>query len=269
MEKAIEYFAIFGGLDTDINLDRPILELIQKHILKEYRFLRNDVSVLTNGDNIYHTILTGLALGDRRTNSAFKRAKISFDNGIDDIDALCDLNVVTLERSQKHLTNQYSSETVSEKLLFNAPFLRFWFAFVSPIFKGIKERNYDEFFKRYESRKDEYTALVFEQLSHVFLQTMIEDDPIKQIGRYWDDNNDLDIIAKTKSGKIIAGSCKFSSSKVKKTLLTKLKETCKNIEVEADIYVLFSNKGYTTELKNMKGPELKLYTSKSLKALIL
>ena len=49
MEKAIEYFAIFGGLDTDINLDRPILELIQKHILKEYRFLRNDVSVLTNG----------------------------------------------------------------------------------------------------------------------------------------------------------------------------------------------------------------------------
>ena len=56
---------------------------------------------------------------------------------------------------------------------------------------------------------------------------------------------------------------------MKKTLLTKLKETCKNIEVEADIYVLFSNKGYTTELKNMKGPELKLYTSKSLNALIL
>ena len=204
-------------------------------------------------------ILTGLAMGDRRTNSAFKRAKVSFENGIDDIDHMVELNVIELEKSHQHLTRQARGQTVSEKLLFTAPYLRFWFAFISPIFKGIKEGNYEEFFKRYESRADEFADLVLETF---------EDDGFNQLGRYWDNNDELVILGKTDSGKIVAGACKFSKTKAKKSMLRTLKETCEKLDVHADIYVLFSNAGYTNELKSQKSDTLKLYTTRNFKALL-
>ena len=66
MEIAVEYFAIFGGLDVTLNMDESLDKLMQKHILKEYKFLRNDVAQLTNGDEKYHRLLSASALGDRR-----------------------------------------------------------------------------------------------------------------------------------------------------------------------------------------------------------
>ena len=86
LELAIEYFAIFGGIKihapTDVSLDI----LIEDKILAKYKYLRNDISDITMGENDYHKILTALALGDRRTNSAFRRTNISFNDGIDIVD---------------------------------------------------------------------------------------------------------------------------------------------------------------------------------------
>ena len=139
MEDAVNYFAVFGGLDLYLDMTKSLDELIEQYILKRYKYIRNEMNELTKGELLYGPILNGLALGDRRTNSAFKRAKISFDNGIDKIDELVDLRVLKLEKSLHKLSNIEDKYTVSEKLLFTTPFTRFWFAFISPIFKVIKE----------------------------------------------------------------------------------------------------------------------------------
>ena len=224
--------------------------------------------MLTHGEAEYNTILTGLAQGDRRTNSAFKRAKINFDDGIEMIDELCKFKVLKLEKSLQALSNLTDQYTVSEKLLFTTPFSRFWFAFVSPIFKGIKDGNYEEFHKLYENKRVEFTDLVFEQLAHEYMKFNLEADQIKNIGRYWDDDLDIDLLVKTKSGKVIAGSCKYTNSKIKKTELTRLKEKCEAAKIDVDLFVLFSKKGYTTELKSLKGDTLKLFTVKSFSQLL-
>jgi len=220
------------------------------------------------GNTIYHSILTGLAVGDRRTNSAFKRANISFDNGIDMIDKLCDRDMIILEKSLQHLSCRKFHKVVSEKLLFTTPFARFWFSFVSPLFKGIRDSNYDEVMNEYKNKNDEFPALIFEQLSHEVLKKNFVDDKIIELGRYWDDDIDIDILGKTKSGKIIVGSCKYTNSKVNKSELSKLKEKCKQAEIIPDIFILFSKKGYSRELKNLKGETLKLYTPRNFNQLI-
>ncbi|MEA3554890.1 MAG: DUF234 domain-containing protein [Campylobacterota bacterium] len=243
-------------------------EAIEKYILNKYKYLRNDVNELTRGELLYSTILTGLAIGDRRTNSAFKKAKVSFDDGIEKIDELCDLKVLKLEKSLQKLSSLDDQYTVSEKLLFTTPFTRFWFAFISPIFKGIKEGNYEEFNKKYENRKGEFTNLVFEQLSHELIKDSIGEKNIKQIGRYWDDDLDIDLLVRTKDGKTIAGVCKYTNSKIKKSELTLLKQKCKDVKIDVDMFVMFSKKGYSTELKSLKGDSLKLFTVKSLNQLI-
>ncbi|MCK5109924.1 MAG: hypothetical protein KAQ94_00265 [Arcobacteraceae bacterium] len=267
-EEAVNYFAVFGGLDININTTVPIEILIEKLIFNKYKYLRNDISALTKGDNAYHLILSGIALGDRRTNSAFRRAKISFDDGINIVDDLCKLKVLKLEKSLQSLSALDDQYTVSEKLLFTSPFVRFWFAIVSPLFQGIKEGNYKEAFDRFKNRESEFTALVFEQLSHELLKLSISNDEIPKLrgqslvklGRYWDDDIDIDLLAKTKSGKVIAGACKYSNSKIKKSELTKLKEKCKQVNIDVDVFVLFSKKGYSSELKSLKSDSLKLFT---------
>lgn len=183
------------------------------------------------------------------------------------VDGLCERGIIELESSQHFLTNKRGDSKISKKLLFTTPFLRFWFAFVSPIYKGIKEGNYKEFYEKFEGRQGDFSDFVFEELSMEFLRDSFKEDPIKQIGKYWDDKVEIALIAKTTSGKIIAASCKYTNSKVKKSELTKLKEDCKSIELDADIFVLFSKKGYTSELKSMKSDTLKLYTTRNFKLL--
>lgn len=268
METAVEYFAIFGGLDVDIDTSLPIDKLIEIHILKRYKYLRNFVSDITKGDPEYNKILTALALGDRRTNSAFRKVAISFDNGIEIVDDLCGLKVIKLEKSLQKLSSLNDQYTVSERLLFTAPVVRFWFAFVSPLFQGIKEKNYEEFYKKYNNYKAEFADLVFEQLAHD-IRVISKDDFMFTLGRYWDDDLTLDLVGKTKSGKTIAGSCKFTNNKIKKTELTNLKEKCEKVKVKADTFVLFSKKGYTSELKNLKKTEnIQLFTVKNFSLLI-
>ena len=267
-EDAVNFFSIFGGLDIYVDMTLSLDEAIEKYILNKYKYLRNDINELTKGELLYSTILTGLAIGDRRTNSAFKKAKVSFDDGIEKIDELCDLKVLKLEKSLQKLSSLDDQYTVSEKLLFTTPFARFWFAFISPIFKGIKDGNYEEFNKKYSNRKVEFVNLVFEQLSHELIKLSIGDKNIKQIGRYWDDDLDIDLLVRTKDGKTIAGVCKYTNSKVKKSELNILKDKCKKVKIDVDMFVMFSKKGYSNELKSLKGDTLKLYTVKSFSQLV-
>ena len=261
MEIAVEYFAIFGGLDIALNMDESLDKLIQKHILKEYKFLRNDVAQFTDGDEKYHKLLSASALGDRRTNSSFKRASFSFDDGMDLVEELRDKGFIKLERCSEDVY-------VSDKILFNTPFLRFWFAFISPIFKSIRDKEYKEFFKNYSNRKAEFTNLVFEQLSHEFVKKTFTEDKIYNIGRYWDDDREIDLVAKTKSGKKIVGLCKYTDKKLKKSELSKLKELAVQAKIKPDIYVLFAKKGFSSELKALKNETVLLFTCRNFKVLI-
>ena len=244
------------------------MELIEKMVLPDFTFIRNDVTELTTGMPLYHSILTGIAMGDGKTHTAFKRANISEEVGLNAIDELCDSQIIKLQKSNKVFTSWSENESVSSKLFFTSPFLRFWFAFVSPIFKGIRDGDYKEIRERFSNRESEFVQLPFAQLSHELLKLNFKEDPIKEISTYWDNNLELDIYAKTASGKTIVGSCKYTNSKIKKSELTKLQESCEKAKIDADIFVIFSKKGFSTELKSLKGENLKLYTVKNFKTLV-
>jgi len=268
MEQAIEYFTVFGGLDEQIDTTIPIEKSIEELILDEYKYYRNQVADLCTSDPLLQAILSGVALGDRRTNSSFRRAQVSFKNGMECVDELRDMGVLKVESTMHHLTNQANQGDISKKLIIATPFLRFWFAFVSPIFKGVRDGDYKEFFTNFKNQKEEFQNYIFEQLCHEYLKKQFQEDSIYSDGRYWDDEGEVELVAKTTSGKIIAGSCKYTNAKMKKSVLTNLKKECEDIQLPVDIFVLFAKSGFSSELKSLKSEELRLFTAKSLKALI-
>ena len=232
----------------------------------------------TLSDSLYHSVLTGIALGDRRSHSAFKRARISEDMGNSALDYLIQTGIITREPSREipvqrdyptqKLKKEIEKHQISDKFIFATPFLRFWFAFISPLFHGIQEGDYEEVKKRFENREQGLSSLIFEQLSIELLKQNFQDDPIVESGSYWDREVEIDILAKTASGKIIVGECKYTNTKVNKSELTRLKEKCEKVGIQADIYVLFGKRGFSNELKNLKGADLRLWTLKSFKKLI-
>ena len=265
LEEAIEYFAIFGGMGWSVDTNKPLIDLIESKILKNYTYIHNDITKVTNSDKIKHSLLNGVALGDGRVHSSIKRARISRQDSQRAIDDLYNMGFLNIENS---LEDPVSDEKIDEKLSFSLPFMRFWFAFVSPFFKSIKDKDYRETKEKFSNHRVEFLNLIFENLSKELLKKTFKDDPIVEIGSYWDRDISIEILAKTASGKIIAGACKYSNIKSNKTELTKLKQKCELAQLPVDIFVLFSKSGFSSELKNQKGKDLKLYTLKSFKLLL-
>lgn len=265
IEKAIEYFSIFGGMGWNVDISKSLDELIEEKVLKNYRYIHGDITKLTQSNKLYHALLTGIATGDRREHSAFKKAKVSRAEGEDAIDFLVEHDL--LERETPQARPLDPEEVVSDKLFFTLPFMRFWFACVSPYYKGIKEGDFNEFKEAFANRAQDFSDFIYEKLVIELVKSSFKEDPLQKIGSYWDSHNSIDILAKTRSGKIIAGSCKLSKSKAKKSDLKQLKESCKKSDLNADIYVLFSKNGFSNELKNEKGDDLKLFTLKNLSLL--
>jgi len=269
-EDLVEKFAIFGGVGWgDIDTSKPSYELIEKLILKDYNYIRNDVSDLTGGAPLYHALLSAIAMGDGKTHASYKRAKLEKEVADKAVAELVERGIIQVEKPKKEFTSWSDDEKIDNKLYFITPFLRFWFAFVSPLFKGIRDGDYSEVKKRWQNREAEFSNLIFTQLSHELLkENFAKEDPIVEISSYWDKNAEFDIFAKTDSGKTILGSTKYTNAKIKKSELTRLQELAKKANIEADIFVIGSKKGFSSELKALKGKNLRLFTIKNFAKLV-
>ena len=266
LEQAIEYFSVFGGMGWNVDMDKPLLELVETKLLKNYAYIHGDITKLTNSNKLSHALLSAIAMGDRRMISSFKRARVSREEGDEAVDTLYERGLIEIEYSLELPLKEEDHN--SDKLNFTQPFMRFWFSFISPFYKTIKEGNYKEVKERFANREQGFCDLIFEKLSQELLKKSFQEDHIVEIGSYWDKNAQVDILAKTSSGKLIAGVCKYTTAKVKKTELTKLKEQCALAGLEPDIFVIFSKNGFTNELKSLKSETLKLFTLKSFKTLV-
>ncbi|CAA6803571.1 MAG: ATPase [uncultured Sulfurovum sp.] len=270
LEKALDYFAVFGGMGWRVDFNKSLDELIVKKILNNYRYIHGDITKITQSKEIHHKILTALALGDRREHAAFKKAQVDRIQGEKSIDFLIANGLLKIDKSiEKPLKDH---EKVSPKLLFTQPFMRFWFAIISPNYKGIKTNNYSEFHERWNEMKLEFTNHIYQQL---FLELVKKthnensDDRILHIGSYWDTQVEIDLLAKTKAGKMIAGTCRFSKAKAKKNEITKLEEKCYQAKLDVNTYVIFSKNKFSTELKKQKSETLNLFSLNNFRHLLL
>jgi len=269
-EKAVEYFSVFGGMGWKVNMFKPLDELIEEKVLENYRYIHGDITQITQSNPTYHSLLTALATGDRREHSAFKKANLKREEGEEAIDFLIENGLLVFDKSIEKPVDEKDGN--SDKLLFTQPFMRFWFSSVSPYYKSIREGDYKEMKEHWNHMQHSFSDLIYDQLVMELMKKSFKDDPkggyIASIGSYWDKNVEIDILAKRKSGKMIAGVCKYSKSKANKSELTKLKEKCAQAELEVDTFVIFSKNKFSSELKKEKGEKVKLFSLRNLTSLI-
>ena len=270
LDKALEYFAVFGGTGWDINKSKSVDTLIKEKVLRNYEPIHNGITRFTHGNALYHMLLSIIALGESHEDAVFKKGRVGRDKGEEAMDYLEMKSLLKFDTSvEKPLK---SSDGKSDRVFFELPFMRFWFAAVSPYYKSISTGDFSEFEERWSSLRGNFSILlsnllVLELVKQSFAEKFA-DDPIVSIGSYYDKHVQIEILAKRKSGKMLAGECKYSKEVAKINMLNTLKEKCQKAELNIADYVLFSKNGFSSEVEQMKDAEITLLSHGHLSSLL-
>ncbi|MDD5717528.1 MAG: DUF234 domain-containing protein [Sulfuricurvum sp.] len=280
MEQCIELFAIFGGYDEPIDTDQSIESLIHKHILIPFETLRENLLLPLNDDPLYINLLHAIAVGDRRQGSAYRRARIGKERGNEAFNFLRDSHFLSLERSREmplirtHPKQRFKKEIehhrISHKFRFISPFLRFWFAFVEPFTRSIREGNTAPFYDRFHADFNAFVGFTFEELSDLYIREILAVEFASDIldsGSYWNREVEIDLFTETMEGDIWVGECKWTNHKVNKKEFHKLEEKCTKLSVIPDKIFLFTKRGFSNELNSLKDKRLYRFCAEDLEIL--
>lgn len=160
----------------------------------------------------------------------------------------------------------------SDRILFDLPFMHFWFLMVSPNYQSIVESDYDEFAQKWYKLRENFSILLSDllilELAKERFNTKQAKDPIIKIGSYYDKKIEIDILAIKKYGAMIAGVCKYSKEPAKTNMMDTLIQKCAKAELEIEDYVLFSKNGFTSELEALREKEVVLLSNAELSSLL-
>lgn len=267
---ALEYFTVFGGTGWDIDTSKSVDTLIKEKVLCNYEPIHNGITRFTHGNGLYHMLLSIIALGVNHEDAVFKKGRVGRDKGEEAMDYLEMKSLLKFDTSvEKPLK---SSDGKSDRVFFELPFMRFWFATISPYYKSITEGDFSEFDEKWNQLRGNFSILLSNQLVLELVKksfaTKFADDSIVSIGSYYDKQVQIEILAKRKSGKMLAGECKYSKDAAKINMLNSLKEKCRKAELDIADYVLFSKNGFSSELEKIKDPEITLLSHTHLSSLL-
>jgi len=269
-DVALEYFTVFGGTGWDVNTSKSVDELIKEKVLSNYEDLHKGVINFTHGNGLYHMMLTIIALGVEYEDAVFKKAGVGRDKGEEAMDYLELKSLLKFDTSLAEPRNERYKQ--SDKLLFEFPFMRFWFATISPYYQSISAGDFSEFEEKWNALRGNFSIslsnlLALELVKERFTKKF-ESDPIVSMGSYYDKKIEISILAKRKSGKMLVGECKYSIKEAKMHMLSSLKEKCEKVGLDVDEYVLFSKNGFTTEVKDLEDENLMLLTNEDFSSLL-
>jgi uncharacterized protein len=269
-DKALEYFTVFGGTGWDIDISKSVGTLIEEKVLSNYVPLHESMTRYTHNNGLYHMVLSIIALGVNHENDVLKKAKVGRDKGEEAIDYLVSKSLIKFDLSVERPLNEDGAK--SDRVLFDLPFMRFWFAMISPNYQSVSEGNYDEFAQKWHKVRDNFSILlsnllVLELVKETF-NMKSEKDPIVKIGSYYDKKVEIDILAIRKSGTMIAAACKYSKEPAKSNMMHTLIEKCAKVELEISDYALFSKNGFIPEVEALKEKEVVLFDGGDLSTLL-
>jgi hypothetical protein len=276
----VEYFSILGGIGHALELDYfdDVFSMVQSNFVDDFTTFQTLVFPSYLIDTPYRELLVAVARGDGKLYSALRKAKLSESAGEEIAKELVSLDVLKVEYSResplkvhpKHkLPKEQRAYRIQDKLRFVQPFMRFWFGFVTYHRKELLLGEGSKFLENFEKHYERLRSLVYEQLcNNLLIEYYKNKEPIQTSGSYWDIYSEFDILATTKSKKIILCECKYKDRTVCKNELTKLKMKAAESGIKVDVYALFSKSGFSKELLGMKDANLLLFDLNDLKVLL-
>jgi AAA+ ATPase superfamily predicted ATPase len=259
-DEAIRAWSVFGGVPyylEEIEADRSLGENIQQTVLTRHGSLRNEPEYVLRMEltepTRYFSILEAIAGGATGRNEIAGVTGIEYNQLSTYLNRLSRLRLVerrvpVTEQPERSKRSQYRLRD---------PLFRFWFRFLY----GSSDR-YDQFgdeaYERLvEPEFGDFVAPAFEELCCEALWTLYDGTPIVDVGQWWYQDHEIDVVGLTDADTLVVGECKYQGSPLDYNALTSLQSHTEELRwrpsdggTRAVEYALFSRSGFTDDVRD-------------------
>ncbi|MCL1918989.1 MAG: ATP-binding protein [Peptococcaceae bacterium] len=268
-KELVELYSMTGGVPKYIEIFRDttdIFEAIAHNVLttqsllyeEPWFLLQNEVSEIGS----YFSLLKAVAMGHSKQGKIASVMEIKQTSLPKYLKTLIDLDIL-----RRDVPVTEDSPEKSKKGLYRITdhFLAFWFQFIYPNRSFIETGRADVVMEKIrQSLVERHTAYVYEEICRESVWNLIADSKlpkgINRVGRWWDKNTEIDIVAFDSEGKdIVFGECKYTNDPMDVDIYYKLREKAMGVEWNRqgrrEKYIFFSINGYTDRMTELAGQE--------------
>lgn len=257
-KELIEFYSITGGIPKyilEFDRNKSPLWNIENNIFNKDNFLYSEPKFLLqeeiNDLSRYFSILNSIALGNTKLSSICSHLGLNSNSITSYITKLIDLDI--LEKEVPVTENIENGKKGLYKIKDN--YLKFWFSYVYPYQSYLEIENLSYPLEKVKNEFNLWVSKIYEDLAR---ETVLNNSeilfPIKKLGRWWNNNEEIDIVG-LGDNEIIFGECKWSNKKVGLSVLLSLKEKSKSVKwnnsSRKEYFILFSKEGFSDGLINL------------------
>ena len=217
-------------------------------------------------------LLSTLATGDRKIESAIKKSFTKEQEGYNALQHFIDRNYIIKEYSREQLPQKKAKQKlkkelrryrIQHKVRFTLPFYRFWFRYIHPSMTMIEQGHKEQIKSFILHDLDNFVSFTFEELSNELLKERFPN--FLHAGSYWDRKVEIDLLLEIADGRIVVGECKWKNSRICKKTLTSLQKKSHIAGFEPTYYALFSKSSFSNELLKNRSKEILLFDLEDFK----
>jgi len=268
-KELIEFYSITRGIPKyiqEFDKNKSPIWNIKNNIFDNNNFLYSEPTFLLqeeiNDLSRYFSIIQSIANGDTKMSAIATKLGLNSSSLSPYISKLIDLDI--LEREVPVTENIDNSKKSLYYIKDN--YLAFWFNYVYPYQSYLEIENLKYPLEKVTSTFDLWVSKIYERLCLDSLLLHEEIDfPLSKIGRWWDKNEEIDIVGLGEK-EIIFGECKWSKKHVGLSVLLELKEKSKKVKWKnndrKEYFILFSKSGFSSDLIELAKSDSKIILSK-------
>lgn len=261
----VEMYSVTGGVPKYIESfkeEKDIYTAIKKCVLNPSSYLYDEPHFLLQQEvteiGSYFSLIKTIAFGNSKLSAIASALELPQTRLTKYLKTLIDLDI--LER-EVPITEENPDKSKKGLYKIKDNFIKFWFAFIYPNLSFLESGNtqivLDKIQKGFISGQ---VSFVYEDVCRQKMWQMNADGmwpfTFSKIGRYWDNNTEIDIAAIDPDGKnLILGECKYWREPVGINILLDLEDKARKVTWNKSNrktwYVLFSASGFTSELRDL------------------
>ncbi len=257
-EEQILTWGIFGGVPyylDGIDLNQNLGAVLTNEILSQKGYLHNEPEYVLRTEltdpNRYFAILTAIAAGKTTSNEIAQAVGIDGKQISTYTQKLERLRLI--EREVPITEEKAKSRRGRYRIL--DPLFRFWFRFVygkEDRYERLGENAYDAVIA---PELPDFVSQEFEKLCQETLPNLYPDKMFLDIGRWWYNEHEVDVVGFTTDGTMVVGECRFTNAPLDYGALSSLEDHTAEIRWtpetgQTDIqYALFTRSGATQSIQ--------------------
>jgi len=257
-ETFLGIFTVTGGMPAYLQEFSPEATLednLRLKIFPKDAFLHNEIEFTLKEElrepKNYLSILKAMAGGRR------KFGEITNETGL--AKNILMKYLTTLERLQlieKEIPVTEKTPEKSRKGLYQIsdPFFKFWFQYIFPYKSDLEIERYDEVMRKWRESFHLLMASTYERVCQELMGSWREAIfPFERVGRWWERENEIDLVALAQERKeILFGECKWSEKPLGTNIFAALKKKAGLVQWERgrrkNHFILFSRSGFTEDM---------------------